>query len=142
MRGCIRHHKEPLIQGGVSHHKRSVNISYYYGWKALRSRKRDDSVDSQATDFSQSPVMFTDNPSEQVDKVAETISSEVSVGIPSGGQLAGSSSNGVVVRNGETSSGNSVQIIEQSSQQDLLSIIWQTMQQDRKKDKEFRVKEK
>jgi hypothetical protein len=86
--------------------------------------------------------MFTDNPSEQVDKVAETISSEVSVGIPSGGQLAGSSSNGVVVRNGETSSGNSVQIIEQSSQQDLLSIIWQTMQQDRKKDKEFRVKEK
>jgi hypothetical protein len=51
--------------------------------------------------------MFTDNPSEHVDKVSETTSSGVSVG-----QLEGSSSsNGVVERIGETSSDNSVQII-------------------------------
>jgi hypothetical protein len=65
--------------------------------RQLRSRKRDISAESQAKGFSQSPVMFTDNPSEHVDKVAETTSSGVSVG-----QLEGSSSsNGVVERIGK-----------------------------------------
>jgi hypothetical protein len=96
--------------------------------RQLRSRKRDDSAESQDKDLPQSPVMFTDNPSEHVDKVAETTNSNVSVG-----QLEGSnSSNGAVESNGETSSDNSVQITEHSSRQDLLSIIWETMQQDRK----------
>jgi hypothetical protein len=68
--------------------------------------------------------MFTDNPSEHVDEVAETINSGVRFGIHPGGQLEGSSSrNGVVERKGETSSDNSVQITEHSSRQDLLSII-------------------
>jgi hypothetical protein len=64
--------------------------------RQLRSRKRDDSADSQAKDFTQSPIMFTDNPAEYVGKVAENTSSEVSVE-----QLESSrSSNGVVERNG------------------------------------------
>jgi hypothetical protein len=82
--------------------------------------------------------MYTDNPSELVDKVAETTSSEVSVE-----QLESSrSSNGVVERNGETGSDNSVQITEHSSRQDLLPTIWETMQQDRKIHEECRAKEK
>jgi hypothetical protein len=83
--------------------------------RQLRSKKRDDSADSQATDFPESPVVFTDNPSEQVHKVAETVSSQVSIGIHRVGQVAGSSSSNVVVeRNGETSS-DSVLIKEHSS---------------------------
>jgi hypothetical protein len=106
--------------------------------RQLRSRKWDDSTDSQVKDCPQSPIMFTDNPSEHVDKVTETTSSEVSVG-----QLESSrSSNGVVERTGETSSDNSVQITEHSSRQDLLSTIWETMQQERKEDEECRAKEK
>jgi hypothetical protein len=53
--------------------------------RQLRSEKRDDSADIQATDFSESPVVFTD---EQVDKVAETVSSQVSIGIHPVGQVA------------------------------------------------------
>jgi hypothetical protein len=48
--------------------------------------------------------MFTNNPSEHVDEVAEIINSGVRFGIHPGGQLEGSSSrNGIVERKGETS---------------------------------------